>query len=160
MEVYVKVPAGPQGAQGPTGENGLSNQFVVGLNTTPFPTLVSLNPLPEVLSTVTITIDDPGDTVRLMASIQSITSASSVNSSPLRANVIAYRIRRTAPNLIIRSVQDTDFDSLTTAFTTLDNPGSGTFTYVLEGLLINSTIPVQNEFIISVVFTAEEIEPN
>ncbi|WP_454871121.1 NTTRR-F1 domain [Priestia megaterium] len=137
--------------------NGL-NEFRVGTNASPLPILTNLTFLP--LSTVTITTDNPGDTVKLTASIHSATSSSTVTSNPLQGNTVSYRIRRISPNQTIRTVQDTDFDELTTDFTALDNPGVGTFTYVLEGNLERSTAPVQTEPIQSVVFTAEEIGPN
>ncbi|WP_303660291.1 exosporium leader peptide-containing protein [Bacillus cereus] len=149
---------GPTGSTGPTGNTELLKQLVLGINANPFPNL-SIDDLgPEVLSTVTITIDDPNNIVKLTASISSITSRSDVLSDPLQATRIEYTIKKVAPNIEIRNVSDTDLDCATTTFIALDTPGAGTFTYILDGLLSSSSFPPQSENILSIIFTAEEID--
>lgn len=110
----------------------------------------------ELLSTVTITVSNPNDVVRLMVSIESFNPNSAVNST-LVGNLLEYVIRRDSD--VIRSVSDTDFDGVTTTFTALDIPGAGTFTYTLEGDITRSAAAAgtQEEDILSVVFTAEEL---
>lgn len=142
----------------PLPETSGLNEFQVGTNTSPFSNLIDTTPI--TLSTVTITTDNPGDTVKLTASINSETQLSVVSSPPFQGNVVEYSIRRITPSQNIETVQDTDFDELTTTFIALDNPGVGTFTYVLEGSLLRSTPPEQFERIKGVVFVAEEIGPN
>lgn len=129
---------------------------------------VNVNPLPELnpdgtqqlISSVTITVNDADDVVRLMASISSATQSSTVNSNPLRGNTMLYSIVRTSDNTVVRSVEDTDFDELVTTFTAFDQPGAGTFTYNLLGRILRSTSPAQTEFISTVDFTAEELSVN
>ncbi|WP_329761802.1 exosporium leader peptide-containing protein [Bacillus nitratireducens] len=147
---------GPTDATGPTSATGL-HQFTVGVNG--MLPLTFTSPTVGTLSTLTITIDDPGDTVRFFATIQSETTGSSVNSVPLSGTVIQYQIRRVAPFAIFSIVQNTDFDELISTFTAFDNPGVGTFTYVLEASLIRATAG-NTERVTGVTFTAEEIEPN
>lgn len=153
---------GPTGSPGTciTGPTGL-HQLTIGVNVVPHPVL-TLSRTFFTLSTLTMTIDDPGDTVRFIATIYSVTSGSSVNSSPLSGNVVQYQIRRVAPAATIISFRNTDFDELTTTFTAFDNPGVGTFTYILEAILVRVTTPpgTNIEIINNVIFTAEEIEPN
>lgn len=139
--------------------NGL-RQFKVGVNTALLPDLTTSTFVP--LSTVSITINNPNDIIRFMATIYSQTVFSTVSSNPPNATVIGFRIRRIAPAATIQSVQNTDFDELTTTFTAFDKPGVGTFLYILEGNLVRRTNPpnTNSEDILSVILTAEEIAPN
>ena len=130
--------------------------IALGTNSSPLPTLPADDTL-ELLSTVTITVNDPTDTVRFMASIWSQTSSSTVLSTPLRGNVVQYFIIRIPEDVEIKEVMNTDFDEMTTTFTAFDEPGAGTFIYGLFGRVVRSTTPVQAENIISVDFTAEEL---
>ncbi|MFB8329774.1 exosporium leader peptide-containing protein [Bacillus wiedmannii] len=150
-------PAGPIGDTGPTG----FNRVTVGTNVTPLPTLSTLDLLVP-LSQLTITIDVPGNTVRFIVTINSGTTFSSVSSNPLDGTLVSYRIDRVAPPIAVSGAANTDFDFTTTTFTAFDNPGVGTFTYVLSASLIRVTTPpgTNNERITNVVFTAEEITPN
>ncbi|MCD4647392.1 hypothetical protein AR454_09695 [Bacillus mycoides] len=143
----------------PEGPNGL-RQFKVGVNSASLPNLTS--PIFVPLSTVSITINSPNDIIRFMATIQSQTLFSSVSSTPLNGTVVGFRIRRIAPAATIQSVQNTDFDELTTTFTAFNKPGVGTFFYVLEGNLVRRTNPPNTliEGIVSVILTAEEIALN
>ncbi|WP_413306022.1 hypothetical protein AA0X95_04910 [Bacillus sp. 1P10SD] len=141
-------------------QSGLLHQFVVGTNANPLPEL----PFPPpseftTISTLTIAIDDPLDTVRFLATIVANNFGSTV-ADPL-AQLFTYRIRRVAPEEEIIRVQDTNIDFATTTFTAIDRPGVGFFTYVLEGR-INTSAPgnESNEGIEDAVFTAEEIERN
>ncbi|MDN4608316.1 hypothetical protein [Sporosarcina highlanderae] len=131
----------------------------LGVNANPLPVL-NPNGMERLISTVTITVNDADDVVRLMASIWAEIEASTVNSVPLRGNTMVYSIVRTSDNALIRRVEDTDFDELTTTFTAFDTPGRGTFTYRLLGRILRSTVPVQTESIRSVEFTAEELSVN
>ncbi|WP_339253923.1 hypothetical protein NSQ43_06045 [Sporosarcina sp. FSL W8-0480] len=133
--------------------------IAIGVNASPLPVL-SPDSTEQLISTVTITVDDADDVVRLMASIWSEIQSSTVNSTPLRGNTMTYYIIRTSDNASIRVVEDTDFDELTTTFTAFDTPGAGTFTYNLFGRILRSTVPVQTESIRSVDFTAEELSLN
>ncbi|MBS4207358.1 hypothetical protein [Bacillus sp. FJAT-50079] len=130
--------------------------IALGTNYSPLPSLPS-DGTSAILSTVTITVHEPTDTVRLMASIWSQTSSSTVLTSPLRGNTVQYLIVRTSNNATIRNVLDTDFDEMTTTFTAFDQPGVGTYTYNLVGSISRSTAPAQNEVVLSVNFTAEEL---
>ncbi|MDQ1147737.1 adenine-specific DNA methylase [Bacillus sp. SORGH_AS 510] len=139
---------------------GLLHQFVVGTNADPLPELPSKGGAGfTTLSTLTIAIDDPLDTVRFIATIEANNLGSSVE-GPL-AQRLEYQIRRVAPAGLIINVLDTNIDFVTTTFTAFDRPGVGFFTYVLEGKVSGSnTGNDSNEEIIDVVFTAEEIENN
>ncbi|WMS84143.1 exosporium leader peptide-containing protein [Bacillus wiedmannii] len=154
---------GPTGVTGPTGDTGPTgfNRVTVGINVTPLPTLSTLDLLVP-LSQLTITIDVPGNTVRFIVTINSGTTFSSVSSNPLDGTLVSYRIDRVAPPIAVSGAANTDFDFTTTTFTAFDNPGVGTFTYVLSANLIRVTTPpgTNNERITNVVFTAEEITPN
>lgn len=141
-------------------QSGLLHQFVVGTNANPLPQL-SLSPPSEfaIISTLTIAINDPLDTVRFSATIVANSLGSSV-ATP-RPQLIAYRIRRIAPEMEIINVQDTNIDIATTTFTAIDRPGVGFFTYVLEGVILVTTLGNNNnEMVTNAVFTAEEIENN
>ena len=130
-------------------------EFAIGTNTAPLPVLTTT--VPAVLSTVSVRITDPASFVRLEATILSSTTASSVTTAPLDATLFNFTIRRVTPAIVLQTVSNTDIDSTTTTFTALDQPGVGTFTYVLEGLLVSSTTGTNAEAINNVLFTAEEI---
>ncbi|PFE03297.1 hypothetical protein COE15_27860 [Bacillus cereus] len=150
---------GPIGPTGPC-QSGLLHQFVVGTNANPLPEL-PLSPTSafSTISTLTIAIDDPLDTVRFLATIEANNLGSSVATQ--RAQLITYRIRRIAPEAVIINVQDTNIDIATTTFTAIDRPGVGFFTYVLEGRVLTTTLGNNNnEMVLDAVFTAEEIENN
>ena len=140
--------------------SGLLHQFVVGTNAAPLPELPSTGGADfTTLSTLTVAIDDPLDTVRFIATIEANNLGSSV-SGPL-AQRLEYQIRRVTPEVVVINVLDTNIDFVTTTFTAFDRPGVGFFTYVLEGKVSGSAEGNDsNEQIIDVVFTAEEIENN
>ncbi|MFC9542742.1 hypothetical protein ACFTQ7_23180 [Lysinibacillus sp. NPDC056959] len=128
--------------------------IALGVNSSP---TLSLNEDAELISTVTITVNDSDNIVRLLPSIWSATSSSLVTDPTLRGNTVEFFIIRTSDNAVIRLVFNTNFDEMVTTFTALDQPGAGTFTYNLFGRLIRSTTPVQSEVISSVNFTAEQL---
>ncbi|MBS4220726.1 hypothetical protein KHA96_20720 [Bacillus sp. FJAT-49711] len=128
----------------------------LGNNSSPLPTLPS-DGTGMLISTVTVTVNEPSDAVGLIVSIWSDTSSSTVVGTPLQANVIRFNITRTSDNFMVRDVQNTDFDEMTTTFTAIDMPGTGTFTYTLFGNIVRSTSPGQNENILDVTLTAETL---
>ncbi|WP_428912193.1 hypothetical protein [Niallia sp. Krafla_26] len=139
--------------------SGLIRQFVVGINADPLPLLPP--PITDfiTISTLTIAIDNPLDTVRFLATIVANNEGSTVDFPS--AQLLSYRIRRVAPEEIVISVSDTNIDFVTTTLTAIDRPGVGFFTYVLEGRVPNSAPGNDSdEGIIEVIFTAEEIENN
>ncbi|HEK9103349.1 TPA: hypothetical protein SUB30_004824 [Bacillus pseudomycoides] len=149
-------PAPPE----PPAPAGLLQEFVVGTNVPLLPDLPTGGPL-VLLSTVVITTDNPGDRVRLSASIRSSNLNGSVNSVPLDAILAIYVIRRVFPTSeTVRITFDTDIDNATTTFDAIDQPGTGTFVYVLEGRADTSTSGASILRMRNIVFTAEEIGPN
>ncbi len=100
----------------------------------------------QTLATVTITVNDPASTVRLMASVYSGHLAEGQNR-------VVFRIRR-ADNSIVRSLANNDFDQMTTTFFAFDNPGQGTFTYTL---VASNNFADTTEIVFSSIFTAEEL---
>ena len=79
----------------------------------------------QLISTVTITVNDADDVVRLMATIWSETENSEVTDATLRGNTVLFRIVRTSDNLEIARVKNTDFDEMVTTFIAFDQPGVG-----------------------------------